>query len=142
MVVRLEHANLIVRDIDRTVRFIQTAFPHFGIRCDRSDPDRFVHIGTDDTYIALTQATEEPNQQWEPYTGYPGVNHLGYEVDDADGIRERMLAAGFEESTPPNCHPHRKRVYFFDPDGNDWEFIQYLSDDPRERHDYELPDKP
>jgi hypothetical protein len=31
-------------------------------------------------------------------------------------------------------------VYFYDADGNDWEFVQYTSDDPAERNDYELPD--
>ena len=34
---RLEHANLCVRDIDRTVRFLQTAFPEFRIRHDEID---------------------------------------------------------------------------------------------------------
>lgn len=33
------------------------------------------------------------------------------------------------------------RVYFYDPEGNDWEFVQYFSDDPAERNNYELPDK-
>ena len=36
--------------------------------------------------------------------------------------------------------PYRKRVYFTDPEGNDWEFVQYSSDDPAERNDYEHPD--
>ena len=51
-----------------------------------------------------------------------------------------LSAAGFRESTYPNSHPHRKRVYFYDADGNDWEFVQYFSDKPSERNDYELPD--
>jgi hypothetical protein len=38
----------------------------------------------------------------------------------------------------PNHHPHRQRVYFLDPEGNDWEFVQYFSADPAERNDYEL----
>lgn len=29
----------------------------------------------------------------------------------------------------------------FDCDGNDWEFIQYLTEDPKKRHDYAIPDK-
>jgi catechol 2,3-dioxygenase-like lactoylglutathione lyase family enzyme len=139
MAARLEHANLCVRDIDRTIQFVMTAFPEFQIRRDATDPDgsRWVHVGTDETYLALTQVTAEPAKRWTPYEGEPGVNHLGFEVDDADALRERMRAAGYEDSTVPNSHPHRKRVYFYDPDGNDWEFVQYLSDDPAERHDYE-----
>jgi hypothetical protein len=33
-------------------------------------------------------------------------------------------------------HPARKRVYFHDPEGNDWEFVQYFTTDPSERNDY------
>ena len=77
-----------------------------------------------------------------PYSGKPGTNHLGFEVDDVEAVRERLAAAGYEDSTVPNAHPHRRRVYFHDHDGNDWEFVQYLSDDPAKRHDYALPDLP
>lgn len=144
MTTRLEHANLTVRDIDATLRFLQTAFPDFAVRHDVTDPDgtRWVHFGNDETYIALTESTVEPEHRWVPYEGVPGVNHLAYEVDDIDGLRQRLAAAGYRESTVPNNHPYRKRIYFYDLDGNDWEFIQYLSDDPAKKHDYTLPDKP
>ena len=140
MKIRPEHANLIVRDIDATVRFLQTAFPEFRIRFDGMDPRgfRWVHTGTGETYIALTQSTVEPEQPWVPYEGIPGVNHLAYEVDDVGALRERMRSAGYKDSTVPNNHPYRRRVYFYDPDGNDWEFVEYLSDDPAKRHDYAL----
>ena len=82
-----------------------------------------------------------PAQQSIPYAGYPGVNHLAYDVDEVEPLRQRLLAAGYRESTVPNHHPYRKRVYFYDLDGNDWEFVQYLSSDPKERNDYSLPDE-
>ena len=140
MGVRLEHANLCVRDINSIIRFLQSAFPEFGIRRDVTDADgtRWVHVGTADTYIALNSATQELEQTWRPYEGRPGVNHLGYEVDDVEALRNRMLNDGYVESTVPNEHPHRKRVYFYDPEGNDWEFVQYFSDEPGLRNDYEL----
>ena len=108
---RLEHANLCVRDIDAMIRFLQTAMPEFRVRADHKDSEgsRWVHLGTDDSYIALSRARAEPLQMWQPYMGFPGMNHLGYEVDDAAALRTRMLAAGFEESTVPNKHPHRNR---------------------------------
>lgn len=141
MEVRLEHANIVVREFDAMVRFLNTAFPAFRVRQEGlNDGQRWMHIGTDDTYIALTEASEEPAEEWIPYSGRPGVNHLGYEVDDVEALRARLAAAGFRDSTYPNNHPHRKRVYFYDADGNDWEFIQYFSDDPGRRNDYELPD--
>ena len=58
-----------------------------------------------------------------------------------DALRKRLAAAGYKDSTPPNVHPHRKRQYFYDLEGNDWEFVQYLSNDPAERNDYKLPDR-
>ena len=143
MNVRLEHANLLVRDVDATIRFLQTAFPEFRIRFDARLPDGtgWMHIGTEETYIALEQSTIEPAKRWQPYAGVPGVNHLAYVVDDVEAVRERLKSAGYQDSTPVNNHPYRKRIYFFDPDGNDWEFIQYLTDDPAKRHDYTIPDK-
>lgn len=140
--VRLEHANLVVRDIEAAIRFLKTAFPDFRVRCEGKGwtGARWVHIGTDETYIALNEAQSEPAERWAPYGGKPGLNHLGYEVADVDALRSRLKSAGYRDSTVPNHHPHRKRVYFYDADGNDWEFVQYLSDDPTKRHDYELPD--
>ena len=140
MTVRLEHANLCVRDVDAMIRFLQTAFPEFRVRRDQTDADgrRWVHVGTDSVYLALNPARQQPERTWTPYEGYPGVNHLGFEVDDAAALRERMRAAGYADSTVPNAHPHRARVYFHDPEGNDWEFVEYHSDDPAERNDYEL----
>ena len=143
MTVRLEHANIAVRDIEGMIRFLQTAFPEFRVRGEgiSNDGSRWVHIGTNETYIALGQCLAEPEKRWTPYRGLPGVNHLAYEVDDAEALRGRLKAAGYKDSTPPNAHPHRKRVYFYDSEGNDWEFVQYLSEDPAERHDYKLPDR-
>ena len=141
MTIRMEHANIIVREFDAMVRFLTAAFPEFRVRQDGlNDGQRWMHLGNDDTYIAITEASKNPTEQWIPYSGNPGVNHLGYEVDDVDALQTRLAAAGFKDSTYPNNHPHRKRVYFYDADGNDWEFVQYFSDDPALRNDYSLPD--
>lgn len=142
MTVRLEHANLIVRDIDAAIRFLCTALPEFAVRHDETDARgrRWVHVGTAETYVTLTAASAEPAQRWTPYAGLPGVNHLAYEVDDVDALRARMRAAGYQDSTVPNRHPARKRVYFHDSEGNDWEFVQYLTGDPALRNDYSRPD--
>jgi len=140
MTARMEHANLCVRDIDAMIRFLHSALPEFRIRADHTDSDgsRWVHVGNDQTYVALTAAWQPGSRPFDAYSGLPGVNHLGFEVDDATALRYRMLEAGFEESTVPNHHPHRRRVYFLDPEGNDWEFVQYFTAEPAERNDYDL----
>ena len=142
MTTRLEHANLGVRDLDEMMRFLKTAFPEFRIRGEGTNQDggRWVHFGTHETYLALNQSSRELERSFVPYQNLPGVNHLAYEVDDVDAVRQRLEAAGYKDSTVPNAHPHRKRAYFYDREGNDWEFVEYLSDDPAERHDYTLPD--
>lgn len=142
MEARLEHANLSVRDLEAMIRFLMTAFPEFRIRGEGTNRNgiRWVHVGTNDTYIVLNQAKAESARHWIPYSGEPGVNHLAYEVDDVESLRKRLCAAGYRDSTVPNAHPYRKRVYFYDPDGNDWEFVQYFSQDPAKRNDYELPE--
>ena len=64
------------------------------------------------------------------------MNHLAYEVENVDIVRENLNSAGYKDTTIPNNHPHRKRIYFNDPEGNDWEFVQYYSDKNNERNDY------
>ncbi len=58
MTVRLEHANLCVRDVGAMIEFLTTVFPEFRVRADHTDADgsRWVHVGTDETYIALSEA--------------------------------------------------------------------------------------
>jgi catechol 2,3-dioxygenase-like lactoylglutathione lyase family enzyme len=143
MAVRLEHANLTVRDLKGMIRFLQTAFPEFRVRGEGTSQagDHWVHVGTDETYLALTKARVQDNPHFKPYSGTPGVNHLAYVVDDVEGLRARLASAGYKDSTPPNAHPHRTRQYFYDNEGNDWEFVQYFSEDPAERNDYKLPDR-
>ena len=142
MSVRLEHANLVVRDVDMMITFLRAAFPEFRIRGAGKtwQGTRWVHVGTNDTYIALNEATLDPAEPWVPYAGRPGTNHLGYEVDDVESLRQRLTAAGYRDSTVPNAHPHRRRVYFYDPEGNDWEFVEYHSEEPAQRNDYEHAD--
>ena len=143
MSTKLEHANLCVDDIDGMIKFLQTALPDFIIRHDETgiDGDRWVHIGNDTTYIALNNSTQKESSDWTPYSGRSGVNHLGYMVDNAEQVRSRLLAADYIESTIENNHPFRKRVYFYDHEGRDWEFVEYLSENLEERNDYTLADK-
>ena len=140
---QLEHANLCVSDIDGMIKFLQTALPDFIVRHDETDNDgdRWVHIGNDKTYIALNNSTQKGSSDWTPYSGKPGVNHLGYMVDSVEQVRSRLQAAGYIESTVANNHPFRKRLYFYDPEGRDWEFVEYLSENLEERNDYTLADK-
>lgn len=117
-------------------RFLITAFPDFRRRGEGLDDHGrpWRHVGNDEFYVALQ--TVPTNTQRAPYGNDTGLNHLGWEVDDLPGLIARMADAGFEPNLAIDDHPARNRRYFYDPDGNDWEFVQYLSDDVRERNDY------
>lgn len=138
MTVRLEHANLAVRDLDAGIHFLCTAFPEFRVRAtgEWDAGLRWAHVGNDDAYVAFVEA--RAGEARTPYTDRPGLNHLGFEVGDAAAVRARLRAAGYEESTVPNEHPYRTRVYFHDAEGNDWEFVEYRSTDPARRNDASL----
>lgn len=140
MNVYMEHANIHVVDVDGLVDFIQTAFPSFEVRHDSGvgDTQRWVHLGDGTTYLAIYRATTPAAEQWRPYSGKPGLNHIGFVVDDIEDLRRRLLDGGYRETTVPNAHPARKRIYFSDSEGNDWEFIEYMTDDPSRRNDYSL----
>jgi len=135
---QLEHANMDVVDISGMLKFLQNAFPDWSVRHDsgKEDPQRWLHFGNESFYLALSQATAKDRDRKIPYDGNPGINHLGFVVEDADQVRSRLLDAGFRETTIENDHPARRRVYFNDAEGNDWEFVQYLTEDSRQRNDY------
>lgn len=131
----LEHANLTVRDLDQTVAFLQTALPDLKIRGQGMGlHGPWLHIGTDESYLALEEASQDGGSR-AAYAD-PGLNHLGFVVADAEAVRQRMQAAGYREGFQAPDHAFRQRVYFFDPDGNEYEFVEYFSDRPEERNDY------
>jgi len=133
----LEHANISVQDLDEAIKFLRTAFPHFEIRGsgkDQSGHLKWVHIGTEDTYLAL-QRTDARSPDKILYES-PGVNHLGFVVPDVSSLAQRLLTAGYKRSFEADPHPFRKRDYFMDNEGNDYEFVQYYSEKNEERNDY------
>lgn len=136
----VEHANITVRDLDEAVRFLTTAIPHWRVRgrgLSSPGPNQrpWLHLGDDNTYIALEQATEPEAEGRRRYRGV-GINHIGIVVDDAAAVHQRLQAAGYSEGFQADPHPQRTRLYYTDSDGNEWEFVEYFSDDPSERNDY------
>ena len=91
--------------------------------------------------LELRRALKATGSLYNSIVGRPGLNHIGYQVEDIEGVGGRLRAAGYTESTVENVRRYRKRIYVYGPDRNDWEFVHYLTDDSTKRHDYELPDR-
>ncbi|WP_282608823.1 VOC family protein [Pelagibius sp. Alg239-R121] len=138
--IKLEHANLVVENIPASLEFIQTAFPDWKIRGQgkmtwHGKPRNWLHVGSDDTYLTLNDDGEGPNRD---LTGHrPGLAHLGFVVDDLDGVVSRLEAKGYEIDIKGADHPFRKNVYFLDPAGFQFEFVEYISSKAEERNLYD-----
>ncbi len=131
----LEHANMTVNNLDQSIHFFQSAFPDFIIRGGGdSDGRKWIHLGNDTTYIAINEAVEEIHNEKNYSTS--GFNHIGFVVEDLAEISEQLSAAGYKRSYPKQVEEFRIRDYFFDADGNEFEFVQYLSEDIKERNFY------
>ena len=124
MSMRLEHVNMTVADLDRSVTFY----------CDLLDlhvrwkgeiaPGRLgAHVGDDDHYLALFQAGSGSARPSPDYTG-PGINHFGFVVDDLDEVKARLDRLGGRVHHEAAYDPG-SRIYTTDPDGNELELVEY-----------------
>jgi catechol 2,3-dioxygenase-like lactoylglutathione lyase family enzyme len=131
----LEHANMTVRNLDEAIRFLTTAIPEFTVRHrGMADGYEWAHVGTDQTYIAISEDPEAGHTH-EAYDEL-GVNHIGFVVENADAVARALRQAWFEEGIRVDPHPYRKRIYFYDQDGNEWEFVEYFTDEAALRNQY------
>ncbi|GAB1267519.1 VOC family protein [Aurantivibrio infirmus] len=144
---KLEHINIKVPSIAKTQAFLAAAFSDYVER-GRGYSESFghwLHFGNDDTYIALLQTRALGQEQAvlvEPYKYEEDYRlmHVGFVVDDVERLMARLEAKGFSpaDTGDLDTHPFRRRVYYLDGNGIEWEFIQYLSDQPTQRNDYLL----
>jgi catechol 2,3-dioxygenase-like lactoylglutathione lyase family enzyme len=120
---RLEHVNLTVGDLDRSIAF-------YGDLLDLRlrwkgliDEERLgAHVGDDHCYLALFQAGAEGTVELDYLR--PGVNHFGFVVDDLDDVRRRLDRMGVRVHREAEYEPGR-RIYFLDPDGHEVELVEY-----------------
>jgi len=131
----LEHANITVNDLQEAIKFFQTAFPHFKIRGGGNEIREWVHLGDDDTYIAINQAKQNDLKVDKNYDRI-GINHLGFVVQDVEEIANNLLSNGYKRDYPKQVEQFRVRDYFADADGNQYEFVQYLSEVVQEKNSY------
>jgi catechol 2,3-dioxygenase-like lactoylglutathione lyase family enzyme len=135
--IQLEHINLVIKDLNRSLTFYRAAFPHWRIRAKGGGewygkPRTWVHLGDDYQYLALNEFGEGDNRDLSGHQ--VGLAHFAFSVNDIDGVIDRLQQAGFEIINPGSEEPYRRNVYFVDPDGFEVEFVQYHSDLPEQRN--------
>ena len=135
----LEHVNITVPDIDAAIEFLKIVDPLIEVRHDEI-PDgsyRWAHVGVGNSYIALQEPHigSDPKSNRRPYKDY-GANHIGWVVDDLDAVTVRLEEAGYRQGIPGEEHIYRRRAYYYDSAGFEWEFVEYLTGQMDERYSY------
>ena len=138
---KIEHANITVPDIDAAIKFLKVIAPDFSVRKDSTDPRgyRWAHIGNDEYYFALEaphQANADSRRQLQTYQNY-GINHIALVVPNIEEIEEKLIIEGYRKGIATPVEKFRKRAYYFDDAGFEWELVEYSSNDPREKYLYE-----
>lgn len=138
--IHLEHVNLVVEDIPKTLHFYRAAFPHWHVRGGgegswHGKPRDWVHFGDDYQYLAFNNDGVGENRD---LTGHQiGLAHFAFVTDNLDAIIERLDTAGYPIDKEGAEDDFRRNVYYIDPNGYEVEFVQYLSDIPSERNRYD-----
>jgi catechol 2,3-dioxygenase-like lactoylglutathione lyase family enzyme len=102
----INHVALEVGDIDEALTFYARFFD-FKLRGRHGDQMAFIDLG--DQFLALIAGRKQPTDDGR---------HFGLVVDDREGLRARLEAAGVELVD-------EKRLDFLDPWGNRFEIVPY-----------------
>jgi catechol 2,3-dioxygenase-like lactoylglutathione lyase family enzyme len=135
--IQLEHVNLVVTDIEKSLEFYRAAFPHWWVREEgkgewSGKPRTWVHFGDDYQYLVFGDNGEGENRDLSGHQ--VGLAHFAFVTSNLDALISRLVEAGFPVAKSGADDVHRKNIYFFDPDGFEVEFVEYLSDLPAERN--------
>ncbi|MEQ8741844.1 VOC family protein [Parasphingorhabdus sp.] len=121
---KLEHVNITVSDPQRSADLLRDLFGwHIRWEGPSMLGGHTIHIGTDDSYIALYTNPDVQTADPKFNKGEP-LNHIGVTVDDLDAVEARVVAAGLEPFNHGDYEPGR-RFYFFDWNRIEWEVVSY-----------------
>lgn len=137
---RLEHLNLVVNDLGESLVFYKAAFPHWRVRGGgesiwHGTPRKWLHFGDDYHYLSLNDSGTGKARDLK--SNALGLAHFAYVVDNIDALVARLALVGFEVAIIGGHDPFYKSRYFIDPNGFEVEFVEYLTDIPSERNQYD-----
>ncbi len=121
----LEHVNATVSDPAKTAAMLVDVFGwHIRWEGDSIHGGHTIHVGTDDSYVALYKPPAITAKEYQNYYTVGGLNHLGIVVDDLDAVEKMVDAHGFKTHSHADYEPGR-RFYFHDDDGVEFEVVSY-----------------
>ncbi|MHC4709568.1 MAG: VOC family protein [Planctomycetota bacterium] len=123
----LEHVNLTVSNLERSLDFYGRLLDlRVRWRGTTSEGRPAAHIGHDDFYLALFEASPDATGGAVIDYAAVGLNHVGFVVDDLGAATDRLAALGVRPTQEADYDPGR-RLYFLDPDGIEIELVSYAS---------------
>lgn len=134
-----EHVNIVVKNIQETLVFYQTAFPDWKIRGQDistfyGETRHWLHFGNDYFYLAFV---EYPNASIFNHTLEKfEFNHFSFVIPDIKVLTNKMKTEGFIANEGEGSDAIRKNLYFIDPNGYEIEFVEYSTEDLIKRCDY------
>ncbi|MBX2847588.1 MAG: VOC family protein [Acidiferrobacterales bacterium] len=121
----VEHINVTVSNPKLVAEVLCQIFTwHIRWSGDALDNGTTIHVGTDESYLALYSHPEMTINSELDYKTVANLNHIGIVVDDLDAIEEKVLAAGFKPFSHRDYEPGR-RFYFLMHDDIEIEVISY-----------------
>jgi catechol 2,3-dioxygenase-like lactoylglutathione lyase family enzyme len=122
---RLEHVNITVADPDAAASTLCDLFD-WKIRWagPGMETGRTVHVGDEDSYVALFSYGSPDAPRQESYRTRGGLNHIAVVVDDLDATEARVKRAGFVPGEHYDYEPGR-RFYFVEANGIEIEVVSY-----------------
>jgi len=121
----LEHVNITVSNPKATAAMLMDIFGwHIRWEGPSMDNGYTVHVGTQDSYVALYSTGTPQQSQIDSYKIINGLNHIAFTVEDLDETEKRVLAAGFKTENHGDYEPGR-RFYFRDGDNVEYEIVSY-----------------
>ncbi|MFQ5491545.1 MAG: VOC family protein [Phycisphaerae bacterium] len=119
----LEHVNLTVADLDRSIDFYSRLFGwRLRWKGAASSGRPAAHLGDDRYYLALFETPQNGTASRDMER--LGINHFGFVVDDLDDLKSRLAQLGIDPHHQDDYDPGR-RLYFLDPDGIEVELVEY-----------------
>ena len=121
----LEHVNITVSDPVKTANRLCDLFGwYIRWQGEAKMGGTTVHVGSDDSYIAVYSLGVPTDPETETYAMRGGLNHVGVLVEDLDCTEDRVLKAGYKTHSHADYDPGR-RFYFDDDDGIEFEVVSY-----------------
>lgn len=122
---RLEHANITVADPEAFAELLCRLFD-WKVRWSGPalDGGRTVHVGDEDTYLALYTHDEVVETAEARYAATPSLNHIGVVVKDLEQVERRVTDNGLVSGNHQDYEPG-KRFYIETPFAVEVEVISY-----------------